>query len=182
MRIPRQRILAVVGALALFGATLMTGIGHEEDYVETSSVSILPGPLVAHLTWEPFAEQPGRTITKSQDGYLLLHVLDERGYPTGWNVSLAETGSLMSEGQLDNGQYALVPGAVTVIQRKPNLAGHSTFCVDPLHGVPTRVWSVSPNAGDGEYNLPLGITWGGPNDQQRQTFTTIVVNINGIAP
>lgn len=179
---PRQRILAVVGALALLGATLSTGLGSGDDHVDTSSVTIHPGPLTANLTWVSLDGQPEGTSVAGQDGYFTLRVLDERGYATGWNVSVSTIGYPGSGGNLGPGQLALWPGAVSIVQGNPNLAGHVTFCVDPLRKSPALVWSVPYLSGDGEYALPLGVTPAMPADHQRHTSYTVIVNIDGIAP
>lgn len=178
----RQRILAVVGALALIGATLSTSVGHRDDGVDTSSVTILPGPLVATLTWTSFEKRFACTGTEGQNGYLVLRVLDERGYATGWNVSMSAADSSGSNHQSGNSHLALVPGAVSAVRGNPDLAGHATFGIDPLRTSPSLLWTVPNVSGDGEYELPLVSAPGLPGVQCLSDLYTIVVNIGGGAP
>lgn len=178
----RQRILAVVGAAALLVGTLSTGLGYDDDYVDTSSVTILPGPLTAMLTWASFEEQSEGMSVNSLDGYLTLRVLDERGYATGWNVSMSAMDYSGPGGHIGAGQLALSPGSVSMVRGNPDLASHSTFSVDPMYTNPTWIWSVPDLSGDGEYDLTFGGTLDMPGDQDRNDIYTVIVNIDGVAP
>ena len=178
----RQHILAMVAALALLGATLSTGSGYGDDHIDTSSVTILPGPLRAMLTWASFQEQPAGTAENSQHGYFMLRVLDERGYATGWNISLSTMDYSGSDGHLGADQLALSPGDVSMVRGNPNLAGHSTFSVAPMRTNPSLLWSVPNRSGDGEYDLRLTATLGVPGDQHTSFLYTLIVTIDGVAP
>lgn len=178
----RQRIMAVVGALAILGVTLTTGSGHGDGHVGESSVTILPGPLVTTLTWVSFEEHSLGPGGESQNGYLVLRVLDERGYATGWNVSLSTTDSVHASNNLGTGQLTLSPGAVSLVRGNPDLAGHATFEVDPVRTTPALLWSAPQHSGDGEYDLPLASTHGLPGGQHRNYPYTVIVHIGGSAP
>ena len=178
----RQRILAVVGAVALLGATLSTGSGYGDDPVDTSSVTIHPGPLAAILTWASFEEQSGGMGVNDLNGHLVLRVLDERGYATGWNVSMSTMDYSGPGGHMGGVRLALSPGSVSLVRGNPNLASHATFSVDPVRTSPSLLWSVPDLSGDGEYDLPLGGTLGMPGGQHRNDILTVIVNINGVAP
>lgn len=178
----RQHIMAVVGALALLGATFSLGSGSSDDHVHTSSVTILPGPLTAILTWVSVDEQFQGSSVENQDGYFILHVVDERGYATGWHVSVSTLDYSGPDGHLGADQLVLVPGSVSVVRGNPNLTGHSTFSIEPMRTHPSRLWSVPNLSGDGEYDLPLGATLGTPDDHHRNYLYTVIVNIDGVAP
>lgn len=178
----RQHIMAIVAALALLGATLTTGSGYGDDHVDTSSVTILPGPLTAILTWASFEEQPEGTAENSQHGYLMLRVLDERGYATGWSVSMSTKNYSGPDGHLSADQLALSPDAISMVRGNPNLAAHSTFSVVPMRTSPSLLWSVPNLSGDGEYDLRLSGTLGIPGDKHTNYLYTVIVNIDGVAP
>lgn len=178
----RQRIFAVVCALTLLGVTLSTGWGHGNDRVDTSSVSILPGPLTANLTWVSWETPSGNTSTTSSNGSLVVHVLDERGNAAGWNISISTKDFSGPNGHLGAYHLALSPDAITMIRGNPDLTSHSTFSIEPMNTRPSLLWSVSNLSGDGEYDLFLNGTPGLPGDQYKNYSYTLIVNIDGAAP
>lgn len=178
----RQRILAVVGALALIGATLSTGMGHGDDLAVESSVTVLPGPLVATLNWVSFEKRFACTGAEGEHGYFVLRVLDERGYATGWHISVSAAASSVPGGPPGTDHLTLVPGAVSTVRGNPQLAGHVTFHLDPVSTTPSLLWTVPNYSGDGEYDLPLVSAVGLPGDPCINDLYTIVVNIGSGAP
>ncbi len=172
----RQRILTVVGALVVLGATVTTGVGYEDSYRDTSSVTILPGPLRAFLTWAPAGDYPDSVGMDGQQGHFTLRVLDERGSVAGWTISVSTVDHAAP------GPLALSPGPVSTVRGNPDLSGHATFRVDPVRAIPSLVWSVPRHAGDGEYTLPLIGTPGPTVGQHANAPYTIIVNLNSVAP
>lgn len=178
----RQHIMAVVGALALLGATFSLGSGSSDDHVHTSSVTILPGPLTAILTWVSVDEQFQGSSVENQDGYFILHVVDERGYATGWHVSVSAMDYAGPGGHLGADQLILTPGAISMVRGNPDLAGHTTLGIEPMRTHPSLLWSVPNLSGDGEYDLSLDATLGLPGGQHTDYLYTVIVNIDGVAP
>lgn len=177
-----QRLLAVVVALALFGAPISTSQGKSVDSVDTSSVTIFPGPLTASFTWASFDVPADEVSVQTLDGYLVLRVLDERGSVTGWTVSVSTMDYSGPGGHLGADQLALSPGPVTTVRGNPDLAGHATVDIGSLRTSPARVWSVQYHAGDGEYDLALAGTLGMPVNQPGTHVYTLIVSIDGLAP
>lgn len=175
----RQRILTVVAALALLGATPGTGLGYGDGLVDTSSVTVHPGPLTARLTWVAVGGNPEVMCVQRPNGHLSLRVLDERGNASGWSVSM----SIQDDSAPDGAHgLTLLPGTVTTVRGNPDLSGHSTFRVDAGRTTTSLLWSVPEHSGDGEYDLALTSTQGLAGSQRTNCVYTIIVNIDGVAP
>jgi hypothetical protein len=181
----RQQIVAIFVALAMLGASLSTGLGHDnhdDDLVETSSITVLPGdPLSAFLTQASMGL--GTEITSGGlTGSMVVRIHDERGYATGWSVSLTGSDFTGPSGHLGADLLTLTPATTTVVLGNPDLAGLTAFDVAQMSTRPAVLWSAADSFGDGHYELVIDSTLGLPNSSGSGYLYTIIVNIDGSAP
>lgn len=181
----RQRLLALVGATALMGLTLVSGASQPDDQAHIS-VTITGGPLLGYLS-SASGGYPAATDPEDSDGSasgtLGLRVLDERGLATGWTVWLATKNYSGPGGHIGTDQLTFSAGSIAVIGGNANLTGQTTATTGGF-GTPDEMrWISAPHFGDGEYDLPLNGTLRLPGSARSDAYTyTVIVNVIGLAP
>lgn len=177
----RHQILAIVGALALLGAHISAALAYGNDHIATSSVTILPGePLSAIIIGASMNPQaiPAHGISGSMD----VRVRDERGYATGWTLSVGTRDFSGPSGHLGAGMLTISPQTMSTIQGNPDLSGLEVFDLGPMSTHPAMLWRAADAFGDGHYELTISSTLGLPHDPDSGYLYTVIVNIDGSAP